>query len=479
MVIALPIYIARPVSFLLYTYYKDAKTETKSNTGLVNDASKLNATQVEAVVEIHGNIDTAVQQIVSLVKQASLQNKKISIAGAQHSMGGHTIYNDAIVLDMKGLHYAKYDSTKNIVTVGAGTLWSEIIPYLDRFGKAISVMQSNNSFSVGGSISVNCHGWQPNSPPIASTVESFKLIKADGEIVKCSRSESKELFSLVLGGYGLFGVITEVELRVVDNKMYAAKQYVIKSREYVQAFNQYVTNNPAIGLAYGRININPDNFMEEAILSTYCIDTTAELKVVKQNSLQGLRRTVFRGSANSDYGKNLRWKIEKFATRLVNGKTFSRNQLSNEGVEVFQNNDSAFTDILHEYFIPVNAVSQFIDSVQKIIPGYKVDLLNITVRNVKKDNDTFLSYATEDVFGFVMLFNQSRDSVAEVEMQSLTQRLIAVAIGLEGKYYLPYRLHATREQMHQAYSSANNFFVLKRRHDPKEIFVNKFYDLYK
>src|SRR5437660_314829 len=85
-------------------------------------------------------------------------------------------------------------------------LW-HIIPYLDRRRHSVAVMQSDNTFSVGGSLSVNCHGWQFGRPPIASTVESLRLMQADGSIVRCSRTENPELFSLVLGGYGLFGII--------------------------------------------------------------------------------------------------------------------------------------------------------------------------------------------------------------------------------------------------------------------------------
>ena len=90
-------------------------------------------------------------------------------------------------------------------------------------------MQSNNAFSVGGSLSVNCHGWQFDRPPIASTVESFRLMQADGTIVRCSRKENQELFSLALGGYGLFGIILDAELRVVPNERYRLEQTSFRS----------------------------------------------------------------------------------------------------------------------------------------------------------------------------------------------------------------------------------------------------------
>jgi len=70
-----------------------------------------------------------------------------------------------------------------------------------------------------------------------------------------------------------------------------------------------------------------------------------------------------------------------------------------------------------------------------------------------------LHYANEEVFGFVMLFNQAKTNEAEIQMKAATQRMIDAAISLKGTYYLPYRLHATKEQMYTAYLQAKEFFV--------------------
>ena len=106
------------------------------------------------------------------------------------------------------------------------------------------------------------------------------------------------------------------------------------------------------------------------------------------------------------------------------------------------------------------------------------DLLNITLRNVATDRDTFLRYARTEVFGLVMLFHQKRDADAEAAMRDLAHELIDAALDCEGTSYLPYRLHATPEQFARAYPQAAAFFEAKRRHDPAEIFQNEFYRRY-
>lgn len=472
------LFVLRPVIFLLHTYIKDPELQVNHKSTIIQDASNLNQVEMDTIIKASNGTEDAMKQIKNLIKTATEQKKTISIAGAQHSMGGHTIYKDGIMLDMKGFNYMKIDTPNNLLLVGSGALWSQIIPYLGQYGKSVEVMQSNNSFSVGGSVSVNCHGWQANSSPIASTVESFRIINAKGELLNCSRNENAELFSLALGGYGLFGVIIDLKLRITDNKNYITKQYLVKSKDYFNEFKKHVKKGSGVEMAYGRININPDHFMEEAIISTYAAKTGTS-KESNKNTFPAIRRTLFRASVNSAYGKDLRWTTEKLAARIIDGKVISRNKLLGEGVEVFQNRDTAYTDILHEYFIPGDSVAGFIASLQKIIPEYPVDLLNITVRNVMNDEDTFLSYAKGEMFGLVMLFNQKKDEIAEKQMIALTRKLISTAIRFKGRYYLPYRLHATKDQMYIAYPNAQTFFELKRKHDPQQIFSNQFYQKYK
>src|SRR5262249_53206696 len=154
----------------------------------------------------------------------------------KHSMGGHVICPDGIVLNMLPLARMELDAPNRLLRVGAGARWSAVIPYLDSHGFSPLVMQSNNDFSIGGPLSVNCHGWQVNQPPIASSVESLRVMRADGEVVRCTRGENTELFSLVLGGYGLFGIILEVELHVVPNERYRPEAEVVSTAQYAVRF---------------------------------------------------------------------------------------------------------------------------------------------------------------------------------------------------------------------------------------------------
>jgi hypothetical protein len=265
-----------PVFFLSKVFIKDpsAPYHEKLTKGYVDDASRMDRTAVDSILIIPTDSAAAIRQLIGIVKYADSTGKKISLAGSRHSMGGHTIYPGGIQIDMLPFHKLHLDEGNKVLYAQAGAKWSEIIPFLNRRNLSVAVMQSNNSFSVGGSVSVNCHGWQNNSGPIASTVQGFSLLKADGEIVHCSRTENAELFGLVLGGYGLFGIILEVELKVVPNRLYLMKRYMVPYRDYIKTYSLHAEGRKEVEMAYGRLDICTDNFLKDAILNVFIPDTT-------------------------------------------------------------------------------------------------------------------------------------------------------------------------------------------------------------
>lgn len=465
---------ARPVAHVLRTVWRDVDELADPPAGFLDDASRLNQTAVAEVWPVPAGAKDAEAQLAALLARARAEDLSVSIAGARHSMGGHTLARGGIVIDMRPWNRMSLGEQTGLLHVQAGALWSDVIAYLDARGRSVAVMQSNNSFTVGGSLGVNCHGWAYDRPPIASTVESFRLMKADGSVVRCSRTENAELFSLALGGYGLFGVILDADLRTVPNARYRLEQYVVPIDQALETFEAEVERRPGVGMAYARMNIAPGSFLQEVILNAF-VEEPGPIPPLAEQGMAELRRAIFRGSAGSDYGKELRWSAETKVQPLLRGESFSRNQLLNESADVFRNRTAGTTDILHEYFVPRDQVISFVADMQEILPRHEADLLNVTVRVVDEDKDTFLRYADRPMIAFVMLFVQDKTPAGEAAMQALARDLTDAALLSDGRYYLPYRLHATPAQFQWAYPQAREFFALKRRHDPAELFQNQFY----
>lgn len=472
------IFLSIPTFHILRTKWNENNKAQETPNGYTNDASQLNLTKVDTIIQVPNDKKEIESQLKDILKYAKENNLKISIAGAKHSMGGHTIYPNGIVLNMLPYKQMEIDTTNNILTIGSGALWEDALKYLDKYGKSIAIMQAFSSFSIGGSISVNGHGWQKDLPPISASVISFTLLTQNGEIINCSRQENQELFNLVIGGYGLFGVILDVKLKVVENIALQYKYIKLSPDNYISYYKKHVSDNPNVNLVFGRLRISNKHFLEETTLNFFeKVETT--IPVLQNEKSTETQRLVFRGSVNSEYGKRLRWDLETGMNKISKNEIYSRNELLNDHVSLIENRDTSSTDLLHEYFIPERNFTQYINDIKPILKRSKIDLLNITIRGVQQDNDSYLTYARENVFGFVLLFNQRKTDEQETEMKNLTNQLFDIALKNEGTFYLPYRLHIDREKMRKSYPNADKFFELKRKYDPDEIFNNKFYEHYK
>jgi hypothetical protein len=182
----------------------------------LNDVSGLNKTRISSIF-----YPRTINDIQYLVSKAKLEGKTISIRGQAHTMGGHTLPSTTVdsinyVLDFKYMNRVEYDHTSEEVLVEAGATWTHVIHKLNDYGRSPVVMQSYCTFSVAGTISVNAHGITSDDVMCESVV-NIEYIDFNNVKQQCSRETNRELFSLIIGGYGLFGIIIRLRLKTVPN----------------------------------------------------------------------------------------------------------------------------------------------------------------------------------------------------------------------------------------------------------------------
>jgi len=418
---------------------------------------------------------THIQQIIDTLAEAKKNKLHISIAGRRHSMGGQALLNGSLQLDMLGLNKISYDPQTKRVKAEAGATWKKIQKLLNQYGRSITIMQSDNIFTVGGSVSVNVHGWQTGMPPLGSTIHAMKVLTMDGKIREISLQKDPELFKSVIGGYGQFAIILEVELNTHPNSLLQYHALYFPSNQFETQFKNIVENHANIELAYGRLSIDKDHFLTEAGLFWY--EKISELPQISMQAERfiAIKRAIFRASEYSDLGKKLRWNLEKSFSQQFSNETLSRNTAMSPDVHLLWPIRQGYRDILQEYFIPKGKMNNFIESLKKSVDGHDVNLLNVTIREVKKDNISELPYANQDSFAFVLLFSQADDANGESVMKAFTQDLTERVLALSGTFYLPYRMHYTRKEILQAYPMIQNWIKLKNKWDPQYILSSDFY----
>ena len=135
-------------------------------------------------------------------------------------------------------------------------------------------------------------------------------------------------------------------------------------------------------------------------------------------------------------------------------------------------------DLLQEYFIPLDQFDSFVQRLGAIVQEHELNLLNVTIRYVNKDEEAMLSYAKDDMLALVCLFHSSLSAKGQEKMGNGIRQIIDEAIRHNGSYYLPYIAYPTKEQFQAAYDNYLLFFEKKAEYDPDGLFMNYFYEQY-
>ncbi len=449
------------------------------DTDTLNDASGLSETPIFRHITLRDDPgDSLVAALRREIAEATSEGRPVNIGAARHSMGGHSIPRDghAITFDNG---WVEADTAAGIMQVHAGARWSHVIAVLDPLGYGPKVMQSNNDFGVAAAFCVNAHGWPVRMGPMGTTVRSFDMVLPDGELVTCSRTQNVDLFGMTMGGYGLTGAITRMQVEIAANQRLKPTFEKMPTAELGSRFMAALVDDQ-VSMAYAHLNVDRDTFFERALLVTYRPSGDQDdLPAARTSGLTArIARHVYRAQLGRERMKRLRWWTETdLGPRFSSGRV-TRNSLLNEPVITLDDSNPLYTDILHEYFVSPDRFADFVTICREVIPTSYQSLLNVTLRFVDADPDSWLSYARAPRIAAAMSFSQEMTLRAEADMQRLTRELIYRVMEIGGTYYLPYRPHATVGQFSDAYPRARVFAAAKREIDPELSFRNALWDKY-
>ena len=449
---------------------------------LVSDVARLAPARVEGVSDVR-----EVEQLQAILRDAKARKLKVSIAGSRHSQGGHTYTAGGVVLNMRRFNrILAIDPKAMTITVESGATWDEVQRAIAPRRLAVKVMQSSNIFTVGGTLSANAHGRDIDVMQVVDVVQRFRLLLADGKVLEVSRTENPELFSLVIGGYGLYGVILDVTLRVTRDELYEQRSVSMDYTEFPRQFAQ-IKADTGVVLVLARPSIDPDpaRFLREMVVVTWrragpsqaaSFTLTEEEHVLRDKFFFGLSRQF-------DWAKSLRWKLQKRVelgagdARIVSRNNSMRPPLA--PLELLDYRSRHDSDIIQEYYVPVESFVPFMDRFRQILLDGELNVLSSTVRYVAPNATPALAYAPrKPAFAIIQMSNVPLTGEGQANASAVTRQLVDAALDHGGTYYLTYQLYPTAKQLHRAYPNARHAFERKRFYDPDEIFSNQFYQKY-
>jgi FAD/FMN-containing dehydrogenase len=193
--------------------------------------------------------------------EAGRRGLRVAVRAGETAFDTHALHPD-VVLKLAG--FAAIGEVERLtlpsgfrtgrITVGANARWADILAKTKAAGFVPYVMVSTSRATAGGTLAADCLSrFSPTCGKEGGHVERFRLMKADGAVVECSRSENADLFHGVIGGFGYLGVVLEVTYRLLE---VGTSNIVVKTAfkrftgldGLAKALVQEVAGQPAIGV---------------------------------------------------------------------------------------------------------------------------------------------------------------------------------------------------------------------------------------
>jgi FAD/FMN-containing dehydrogenase len=441
----------------------------------VNDVhSQLNRTWVSNVVR---------PRSADELQRAIAGRGPVCIAGGRHAMGGQQFATDATLLDLNGLNRVLgIDEAAGIIDVEAGIQWPELIAALRQSKWGIRQKQTGaDRLSIGGALAANAHGRGLTMKPFVADIESFTLVTANGDAVGCSRTKNAELFSHATGGYGLFGIVTSVRLRLSPRQ---PVQRVVELQDVdnvIRAFDARIAD----GFLYGDFQFSIDDaspdFLRKGVFSCYRPATQQPAEGQAELKPEDWMRLLY--LAHADKGQA----FERYAGYYLS--TSGQVYWSDEHQLSFYPDDyhlaldpllktARATEMITELYVPRPRLADFMAAAGEELRRRKENVVYGTVRLIERDDETVLPWAKQPYACVIFNLHVEHGPAGEARAADAFRALIDIAQERDGNYFLTYHRWARREQVERGYPRFDGFLREKRRVDPQRRFTSDWYRHY-
>lgn len=161
-------------------------------------------------------VPSSPEQVVEVIRQAARLGLRVAPQSTGHGaapLAQHGL-DDVVLLRTSELTSVLVDPERQVVRVGGGAQWEDVVAAAAQHGLAALHGSSPDvgvaGYALGGGISwyARKHGLATNS------VVAVEIVTAEGRLVRADAKHRRELFWALRGGGGNFGVVTALELRL-------------------------------------------------------------------------------------------------------------------------------------------------------------------------------------------------------------------------------------------------------------------------
>ena len=183
----------------------------------------------------------ALADLVAMSSGSSLLARGLgrSYGDASMNMQGRTVLMERLN------RMIAFNAKTGILRCEAGVTFHDILEVFVPRGWFPAVTPGTKFVTMGGAAAFDVHGKNHHrNGSFSNFIESLTVLLASGEMVRCSRTQYSDLFWATIGGMGLTGVITEMEVVLRPIETAYIKALTIKAKSLDEAFALFDEHEP-------------------------------------------------------------------------------------------------------------------------------------------------------------------------------------------------------------------------------------------